>query len=197
MDGSEDQGTLRVIRDRGVIQLQSPRGRGIQMNAGAAAARGDILLFLHADTILPVRAFPEIVSAMGSERFDSGAFALSFDKRRLPFRLIALGANIRTCMTRIPYGDQAIFLPRDFFMDLGMYRNIPLLEDVDLMKRVRRDGKKVFLSPLKIVTSVRRWERDGIVKRTVLNLLIRALFMAGMKPERLRSLYYGARRKVT
>ena len=141
VDGDPDGGTLRVIPDGVVRKVLSARGRGSQLNRGANAASGEILLFHHADTILPPDAFDRIAKLLSDRAIAGGAFDLRIDSPHPVFRLIERVASLRSRLTRIPYGDQAIFLRRDCFRILGGFREIPLMEDVDLMRRLRKSGR--------------------------------------------------------
>ncbi|UCH84627.1 MAG: TIGR04283 family arsenosugar biosynthesis glycosyltransferase, partial [Candidatus Latescibacterota bacterium] len=138
VDGSADSGTIDVLDDNDVIKLRSRKGRARQMNAGAAAASGSILLFLHADTTLPREAIESIENALDADDTVGGAFRVRFDPDRFVYRVFAWIDSWRSRVTRIPYGDQAIFVRRDYFDQNGGFSDIPLMEDVDLMRRIRR-----------------------------------------------------------
>lgn len=189
VDGDPDADTLKGIEDGGVRRLAAGAGRGVQMNAGAAVAQGDILLFLHADTRLPARAFRMIAGCLEGERFVGGAFDLGIGSAGLAFRVIEKVATLRSRLTRIPYGDQAIFVKRDYFRRIGGYGEMPLMEDVDLMRRIKREGRAIFIIPEKVSTSGRRWSREGVVRCTVRNWTIMLLYLAGFSPERLARRY--------
>jgi len=115
VDGDQDGGTLKAIMDMEVIKIKSPQGRGQQMNVGAEAARGQLLLFLHADTELPRNAFTLIQSAMEEPRFVAGAFDLGIRSERLVFSIIESISSMRSRITRIPFGDRAIFVRKNYF----------------------------------------------------------------------------------
>lgn len=189
VDGDPSGGTVNVIEDRFVRKIISERGRAVQMNCGAEAASGDILLFLHADTRLPGNALPLIREVMADGRFCAGAFDLGFDTKRGIFRITETYVRLRTRLTRIPFGDQALFSRRDYFRRLGGYREIPIMEDVDLMKRIRRLGGRISVIPAKVLTSPRRYEREGILACTFRNWALQALFAVGVSPERLAKRY--------
>lgn len=190
VDGNEERETLKFIQDPHVKKKFSPKGRGIQMNAGAAISTGAILLFLHADTLLPANAFQIIITAINSGRFNAGAFTLSFDNCGIPFTLISLSARVRGCLTGIPFGDQGIFITKKLFKKLGGYREIPLMEDIDLMRRVKKEKGRIFISPEKVITSARKWERDGILYTTGKNIIIQILYFSGVSPDTLVRYYY-------
>ena len=140
VDGQTEGETLAAIRDAAVQKVFSEKGRGRQLNRGAATAAGDVLLFLHADTVLPPAAFERIAAGMRDEGCVGGAFDLRIDSRRAGFRVIETFASLRSRLTRIPYGDQAIFIRAYCFRTLGGFKEIPILEDVDLMRRIKRKG---------------------------------------------------------
>ncbi len=189
VDGDADADTLKVIKDGGVRRLAAGAGRAGQMNAGAAGARGDILLFLHADTQLPVDAFGRITGCMEGGRFVGGAFDLGIGSEGLAFRIIENVASLRSRFTRIPYGDQAIFIMRDYFHRIGGYGEMPLMEDVDLMRRIKKEGRAIFIIPEKLSTSGRRWNREGVVRCTFRIWTIMLLYLAGVSPQKLARRY--------
>jgi len=190
-DGDPDGSTLKEIRDINVISLRSPRGRGAQMNRGAERATGSILLFLHADTLLPGNAFNEIMDALDDARFVGGAFDLGIDSGRFLMRLIARCASLKHRLTRVPYGDQAIFIRADFFRTIGGYREMPLFEDVELMRRIKKLGKKIIILGRRTITSPRKWERDGALYTIFRNWSLQALHLMGASPGFLARHYDG------
>jgi len=189
VDGDPSGSTIQVIHDGTVKKLIAERGRARQMNAGASLASGSLLLFLHADSILPNNAFQSIFSAMDDEKTVAGAFDLGVASERAVFRITERYVALRTRLTRIPFGDQAIFLRRDFFNKLGGYSDIPLMEDIDLMKRIRKSGDRIVIIPEKVLTSARRWEREGILYCTCRNWLLQILYSLGVSPMRLARWY--------
>ena len=184
-DGDPAGGTLRAIADGSVRKLLSEPGRGRQLNRGAGAASGEILLFLHADTKLPPDALIRIGETLHDETLAGGAFDLAIDSPRRAFRPIERVASIRTRLTRIPYGDQAIFLRYDWFRSLGGFRDLPIMEDVDLMRRLKQAGGRIAILPERAVTSARRWEREGILFATLRNWSLVTLFLCGVDAQRL------------
>lgn len=189
VDGGPGGETVAAIGRTGVVTILSPKGRGIQMNAGARAASGEILLFLHADTRLPSEGLDRIRVAMADRRWVGGAFDLGIDSNRRIFRILERAASLRSRLTRIPYGDQAIFIRSAFFREIGGYRNIPIMEDVELMRRIKSTGHGIVFLPDRVRTSARRWEREGVAGGTLRNWLLVLLFLAGMSPERLARFY--------
>lgn len=185
VDGDAAGSTIKAVMDEKVLKLTALRGRARQMNIGATRAKGDILLFLHADTRLPSNALALIRSALHRNRAVAGAFDLGFDTKRRIFTVTELYVALRTRLTRVPFGDQAIFIRRSFFEQIGGYRDIPLMEDVELMKRIRKRGDTIVIIPQKVRTSPRRYERGGVLYCTFRNLAMQILYAWGVPPERL------------
>jgi rSAM/selenodomain-associated transferase 2 len=189
VDGSPGGETVNAIERKKVKTLIAGKGRARQMNAGAAAAKGEILIFLHADTTLPENAFHAISSALEKGDLVGGAFDLSIESDRPAFRIIERAASLRSRITRVPYGDQAIFVRRGYFEAIGGFCEIPLMEDIDLMRRIRNRGGRIRILPDKVKTSPRRWEKEGVFLCTLRNWTIRMLYLLGVKAERLARLY--------
>lgn len=190
VDGNHKGNTLLFLHDRKVITIKSEKGRARQMNSGAKRARGDILLFLHADTSVPDNAFERIITVIKTGRYVGGAFNFGFDSQRWVFKLIAAVASMRSRITRIPFGDQAIFIKRNYFEEIGGFCDIPLMEDLELMKRIRRRGDPIHIIPLKLTTSARKWEEEGVIYTTLRNWLLQFLYFCGVSPEKLVGYYY-------
>lgn len=190
VDGDPAGSTISAIEISEIITKTAPRGRGKQMNIGADAAKGEVLIFLHADTRLPNDALEKINQVLLDERFVGGAFDLGIDSNRLFLKYIAARASLRSRLNRIPYGDQVIFIRKDYFNKIGGFKEIPLMEDVDLMRRIKKDRKKIYILPYKAMTSARRWERDGALYTTLRNQLFIALFYLGVSPSRLAKYYW-------
>ena len=188
-DGDPEGSTLKAIRDPRATKICSEKGRGKQANTGARLASGEILLFLHADTELPPDGFNRINEVMREDGCMGGSFDLGIASDRRCFRLIERAASIRSRVTRMPYGDQAIFMRKDYFLSLGGFRELPLMEDVDLMRRVRQSGGKIHIIRDKVKTSARRWEKEGVLYCTVRNWTLVLLWLAGVSPERLARFY--------
>jgi rSAM/selenodomain-associated transferase 2 len=187
VDGGGDGDTIKAIRN--VVRIQSPRGRGRQMNSGAAVAKGDILLFLHADTFLPAEGLKSIAKLMSDSQYVAGAFDLGIRTPRRIFRITEKYVAFRTRLTRIPFGDQAIFIRKDYFDELGGYRDIPIMEDVELMGRVKGRGDRICIVPKQVMTSPRRWEQEGVLYCTLRNWMLQLLYVLGVSPRRLAKFY--------
>ncbi|MBI3574716.1 MAG: TIGR04283 family arsenosugar biosynthesis glycosyltransferase [Gammaproteobacteria bacterium] len=188
VDGGSQDATCDVVRNHPRIRLlETERGRAAQMNAGAAEARSDILLFLHADTRLPPQALSHVRAAIRAGHL-WGRFDVRLDSARPAYRIIERFMNLRSALTGIATGDQAIFVRRDVFRQLGGFAPIPLMEDVELSARLRR-GRPPARLRAPVLVSVRRWERHGVA-RTVLRMWwLRLCYWLGVSPARLARWY--------
>ncbi len=193
-DGGSTDGTRHIAQRLGAILIDSRPGRGAQMDSGAKRATGDILLFLHADTKLPKGWDKAVKGAFKDDKVVAGAFTLSIGSEGMRFRLIEKVAMLRCRALGLIYGDQAIFARKDSFFKAGGYDNLPLMEDIDCVKRLRRLGRVVILKE-RATTSARRWAKRGAIRNTVRNALILSLYFFGASPQRLYSLYYNNRIK--
>jgi uncharacterized protein len=191
VSGDAEDGSSARWRGRfpDVRWLVAVPGRGGQMNDGAASARGRWLLFLHADTRLGSGWLGEIERAERAGDVVAGHFRLKLDSPVCMARVIERTVRWRVRWMGLPYGDQAIFVRRDVFEALGGYRVWPLMEDVDLVRRLKRVGPLLH-SKVPVLSSARRWERRGWVRGSLENMLLVALFYAGVSPERLAGWYY-------
>lgn len=192
-DGGSTDGTIELARALGARVISAPPGRGAQMDAGAGAASGDVFLFLHADTRLP-EGWKGAVGRGLAGGAVAGAFRLSIRARGLRYRLVEWLARLRCRVLGLVYGDQAVFAPRGEFFAAGGYRALPLMEDVDCVKRLRARGGFALL-PERVATSPRRWDQSGVLGNTLRNWSILGLYFLGVSPERLYRLYYGGSRK--
>jgi rSAM/selenodomain-associated transferase 2 len=192
VDGGSDDDTVDVVARWPAVRLvSSDRGRARQMNAGARAASGETLLFLHADTQLP-RSFSEAIArTLTDPQVVGGRFDVQFDNPRWPFRMIAALMNARSRWSGIATGDQAIFVRRTVFEAMGGYRDIPLMEDVELSRRLKHVGRLACLRQ-RVTTAARKWERDGVIHTVALMWALRFLYACGVSPARLHAWYYPA-----
>jgi rSAM/selenodomain-associated transferase 2 len=198
VDGGSIDRTVEIARIRGVKVLTASGGRAVQMNAGARVATGEILLFLHADTILP----PDFVRLVHGALWPAtvsmpvaGAFALRIDAPQWQLRCIEWGANWRSRHGHMPYGDQAIFLTAKIFDRVGGFPELPIMEDFQLMRQLGRLGRIEIVST-PVITSARRWLKRGILQTTALNQLIILAYLAGFPPTQL-SRWYRTRSKIS
>lgn len=192
VDGGSRDGTAEVARCHADVVLTAPRGRAAQMNAGAAAARADVLLFLHADTALPRDFDVAVLRALADPSVVSGRFDVRLEPATPLLRLVATLMNKRSRLTRIATGDQAIFVRRAVFTVIGGFEPIPLMEDVALTRALKRQGRVACLRE-QVATSSRRWLRDGPVRTIFLMWWLRFLYFCGVSPERLRRRYADTR----
>lgn len=189
VDGDPAGSTLACLDRSGVTGMCAPRGRASQMNAGAARASGEVLLFLHADTRLPGEAVAAVRRALSGGLARAGAFDLAFEPKRPALALLAWGARLRARLERIPHGDRGVFVTAGLFRDLGGFASLPIMEDVDFFLRLRRAGEPVVILSERARTSARRFERTGIWTQALRNLALRLGFALGLAPERLKAWY--------
>jgi rSAM/selenodomain-associated transferase 2 len=192
VDGGSKDDTVEVARKYASVVLHSKRGRGIQQHTGACHSQGDVLLFLHADTLLPKSFEGMIARTLSDPETVFGAFHLGHHPSTAFLNLVALMANLRSLLLRMPYGDQGLFIRRSDYFRVGGFKDLPLMEDVDLVRRLNKIGK-FKLAKAKARTSARRYDRNGIVYTTVRNWSLIIRYLLGQSPERLHRLYSDAR----
>ncbi|MEP7152773.1 MAG: TIGR04283 family arsenosugar biosynthesis glycosyltransferase [Nitrospira sp.] len=168
--------------------LSAPLGRARQLNAGAAASHCEVLLFLHADTLLPPNATEAISEALLDPNAVGGRFNVRFDSDRAVAQIVAGMMNLRSRWSGIATGDQAIFVRREVFERIGGFTDIPLMEDIDFTRRLKRAGRLVPLTTY-VVTAFRRWEHNGPLRTIVLMWTLRFLYWIGVSPHRLQHFY--------
>lgn len=188
VDGGSQDATADIAKAAGAEVLTSAPSKAKQMNAGAARASGDILLFLHADTHLPSNFADRVRAAMEPDEICAGAFSLGIDSEADSLRLIENVANWRSRVFKMPYGDQALFVSRNVFYQIGGYPEYPIMEDFEFVRRLKRAGKLVIL-PDAVRTSPRRWQNLGILRTWLLNQLIIFAYYCGISPKRLSKWY--------
>lgn len=186
--GSED-GTAAQAAGLADHLLLAPRGRARQMNAGAAVARGQWLLFLHADTRLPA-LLDEFFCTLSNTSCKWGFFAVRLSGRHGLLRIIEAAISVRSRLTSVATGDQALFIEALQFRQCGGYEDIPLMEDVAISKRLRALGAPLYWATA-VVTSSRRWEQRGIIRTVLLMWWLRGSYCLGVSPQRLVARYYG------
>jgi len=182
VDGGSDDDTVGIAKSLGARVITSATPRARQMNRGAAQATGDVFLFLHADTRLPEKFEDFIFNSFKQPKMVAGAFELRMDSHMPGLRFIERLANWRSRFLKMPYGDQAIFLSSKLFHYLGGFPDIAIMEDFELVRRLRKQGKIVTL-PVPVFTSPRRWQNFGILKTTLINQLVIAAYFMGIAPE--------------
>lgn len=185
VDGGSTDAT-REIAARAATVIGAPRGRGSQLNAGARAASGNVLLFLHADSTLHPRALAALGAALTDPGIVGGTFTLRFDRDHPLLRFYAWCTRMPLALFH--YGDQGIFVRRDVYDGMCGFREWPLMEDVDFLARLRRAGRTALL-PLPVTTSARRFARHGVVRQQMRNAILVLLFRLGVSPHRLAAWY--------
>lgn len=188
VDGGSQDETVEIALKSSVKLIQSEPGRSRQMNAGAAIATGKIFLFLHADTQLPKQFENLIHQTLCQPTTIAGAFELRIEGDLLGLRWIERSVNWRSRYLQMPYGDQALFLRRDTFEEVGGFPELPIMEDFELVRKLRQHGK-ISIAPAAVITSGRRWQKLGVVRTTVLNQAIILAYFLGVSPFRLRQWY--------
>ncbi len=189
-DGGSRDETLRVAQSDGAVIVNNATGRAQQMNEGAAVAHGETLLFLHADTLLPPGYSEAVLSTLRRPDVVGGAFRF---KIRDPFPgrwLVESTTNLRSRLWRMPYGDQALFIRRWAFDELGGFPDLPIMEDYEFVRRLRRLGKLALLEA-SVLTSARRWQRLGFLRTTLINKFVILGYRCGVSPTKLAALYRG------
>jgi rSAM/selenodomain-associated transferase 2 len=188
VDGGSRDATIQRARLRADRVIPAPRGRALQMNAGAAKATGDVLLFLHADTRLPRDADHVLLNGLERSGRAWGRFNVKIESRSPLLILVGWLMGLRSRVTGIATGDQAIFVRRDAFQAAGGFPEIPLMEDIALCKRLKRVSAPLCLSE-RVITSGRRWEQNGVLNTIVLMWRLRLAYFFGADPKELAEQY--------
>ena len=186
-DGGSADNTLTICKSYPDIKIiSSEKGRALQMNKGAEIARGNTLLFLHADTLLPRKGIKTIENVMNDDKISAGSFFARFDHEDGMLSFLARFTRINN--RYLTWGDHGIFIRRSIFNEIGGYKNIPLMEDLEIQKRVRRRGKFIKL-PLPVTTSSRRFIQNGVLRQKLLNIALIMAFEIGVSPARIKKFY--------
>ncbi|MDX1776747.1 MAG: TIGR04283 family arsenosugar biosynthesis glycosyltransferase [Desulfobulbales bacterium] len=193
VDGGSTDDTVHKAVALGARVLSISPGRALQMNTGAEAARGEILIFLHADTHLDSGFVKQAQDALQHPGVAAGAFRLAIAGKGWPLRIIEWLANFRSRVLHMPYGDQGIFLRPEMFSTVGGFPDQPIMEDFELMRKLKRKGRIIIL-PLTATTSARRWQKLGVLKTTAINQAIIIAYLLGIDPHKLAR-WYGAKRE--
>ena len=187
VDGGSVDGTVEVVRPHARV-VHSKKGRAVQMNSGARTSTGEVLFFLHADSHLPPGAFPLLEGALADPRIVGGTFRLRFNSEKYLLRFIAFFSRFR--FRHFHYGDQGVFVRRRVFEQLSGFSEIPFMEDIDFLKRLRRIGRVALLNQ-PITTSARRFLKRGIICQQLTNICLVMLYLLGVRPENLKKWYEG------
>lgn len=185
IDGGSADGTVDAARPHARV-VQSERGRAVQMNCGARHSTGEVLLFLHADSQLPPRAFPILEQVLADPRIVGGTFRLRFNREKFLLRLIAFFSRFK--FRYFHYGDQGIFVRRWVFEQLNGFAEIPSMEDADFLQRLHRIGRVTVLNQ-PITTSARRFLERGIIRQQLMNIILVTFYLLGARPENLKKWY--------
>jgi len=187
-DGGSEDDTADIARHHAVTVIQSRRGRAAQMNAAAREAKGDLLLFLHADSFVDPQGYQKMIETMDGGPYLGGAFSLQIDSPLPALKRITRWANWRSRYLNLVYGDQGIFVRREIFNELKGFSPLPICEDLDFFRRLKKRGPVVLLDE-KTFTSPRRWLAEGIGFTTLRNIAIVSLFLVGFSPATLSRWY--------
>lgn len=191
VDGGSADRTVELARAFADAVLAAPRGRATQMNAGARHARGAILVFLHADTLLPAHADETICQALAKSRRVWGRFNIRLQGRPRTLPLIAAMMNLRSRASGIATGDQCLFVRREAFEVIGGFPEIALMEDVAISKRLKRLSRPICLRE-KVTSSGRMWEKEGVIRTVLTMWRLRLAYLCGADPANLSRIYYGS-----
>jgi rSAM/selenodomain-associated transferase 2 len=189
VDGGSRDNTVSIANRLGVKVIKTTSsGRANQMNAGAEVASSKILLFLHADTRLPVNYLKTIEDTLSKPQVIGGAFQLAIEGEAKSLRLIEIMVNIRSRYFGLPYGDQALFIYQSIFKSVGGFANLPIMEDFELVQRLKSRGK-IAIAPADVITSSRRWQKLGVWQTTLINQLIIIGYYLKIPPYKLNKFY--------
>ncbi len=188
VDGGSSDNTIDISQRFTSHVFSAPPLRGLQQDRGARYASGDVLLFLHADTLLPKDFITIIEGTVGDPKFAFGAFRLSIYPATPGLRLISIAANIRSALFKLPYGDQAIFMRKSTYLASGGFGDLPIMEDVDLVSRIKKLGQFRLVRE-NILTSARRWQKEGLLFTTLRNWLLIIRYFMGESPRSLLRYY--------
>ncbi len=194
VDGGSTDGTREAAAGRAAV-LSSRRGRGYQINAGARRARGDVLWFLHADTLPHPKSIDAMMRALTDPRVVGGGFEYGFLEPGRSLRFFAWYSNRKNRLVRRVYGDMGIFVRRDVYLDLGGFPQLQLMEDFEFGRRLARSGPIAIL-PERIMTSARDWQRQGMAWKIVKDFLIRTAYRVNVPDDRLYRWYYGEKHET-
>lgn len=188
VDGGSSDETVNLAELHGFKVVRTRKGRGFQQNQGALHAKGEILLFLHADTRLPADFSLAVFETIKQPQCIIGAFSLTIADPTVSMRFIAFCANLRSRCFQLPYGDQAIFIKKKEFIELGMFPEIPIMEDYVFIRQARKKGT-IHTLDKKVETSARRWQHLGVIRTTCINQLVLLGFLCKVPLKTLVSLY--------
>ncbi len=188
VDGGSNDATVQLAEELGISVRRTDKGRGAQLNLGAAHATSRILLFLHADTVLP-SAFPKLITdCLAQGQTILGSFSLGIEPASLLLKVVSVGANFRSRAFQLPYGDHSMFIRKTDFETLGGFPETAIMEDYIFVKLAKKHGKVTTL-PQTVSTSARRWQKIGPIRTTCINQMMIVGYRLGVTPEKLASFY--------
>ncbi|MDD5070736.1 MAG: TIGR04283 family arsenosugar biosynthesis glycosyltransferase [Candidatus Omnitrophica bacterium] len=187
VDGKSTDQSVEIVKGFNVKLIAADRGRAKQMNFGASSSTSDILIFLHADSLIDNSAVYEIKESI-AQGFVGGGLSQRIDSKRVIFRFIESSGNIRAKLLKIFYGDQAIFVRRDVFFSIGGFDDVPILEDILFSKKLKKNGRTCLLKS-KVITSPRRWLKQGVIKTTLINWIVIAGSLFSIPEKTLKKIY--------
>jgi len=188
VDGGSLDATIQVAEALGAKAINSTAGRSRQMNLGADVASGDILLFLHADTNLPIEFDRLVRQTLQHPGVIAGAFELKIDGTNPKLRIVEWGVKWRSHLFQMPYGDQAIFLESSVFHEIGGFPDLPIMEDFEFIRKLKQQGQ-IAIAPAAVVTSDRRWRKLNVCRTTLINQLMILGYLLKVPPARLAHWY--------
>jgi len=188
VDGGSQDNTTNIVQETEAKLITAAGGKAAQMNQGAQIAQSELLLFLHGDTFLPQNFIHMVNDTLKQPKVVAGAFELAISGNEKSLRWVELMVKLRSHLFRLPYGDQGIFVRKNLFEQIGGYRNLPIMEDFDLIQRLKQHGV-IAIASGHVVTSSRRWQKLGVWQTTVINQLVIAGYYLGISPTKLRNLY--------
>ena len=189
VDGGSKDHSLNIAKSIGCKIISTKSSRGFQQHKGASISVNDIMVFLHADTTLPSSALISIKQALSKKNITWGRFNVSFTNQKLIYKIIAWFMNKRSCLTGIVSGDHALFVKREVYFECGGFSDIPIMEDIDISKKLKKYSKPICLTD-KVTTSARKWEKNGVLNTIFLMWRLRFLFYIGIPADKLAKYYY-------
>ncbi|NJL51357.1 MAG: glycosyltransferase family 2 protein [Hydrococcus sp. SU_1_0] len=193
VDGGSQDETVAIAKTSVKVMTVIGKGRAGQMNTGANLAQSEILLFLHADTQLPANFINLVTKTLQPDQTIAGAFELTIDGSQMSLRWLEMLVKWRSRLLSLPYGDQAIFISKSAFLQAGGFADLPIMEDFEFIRRIKRQGR-IAIAPAAVITSDRRWQKLGVWQTTLINQLMIAGYYLGISPKKL-SQFYRRRKK--
>jgi rSAM/selenodomain-associated transferase 2 len=189
VDGGSTDNTFNIVKEEFFIVKSPKKGRGCQMNYGSTLAKGQVLLFLHSDSTLPADALKYVREALKKSR--AGCFRIRFDSKSILMKICAFMSDSRVKIRNIAFGDQGIFITKEYFTEIGGYPEISIMEDYSLSMNIKKDGCKIVLADAEILTSERRFLKHGRLKTMARMQILQHMYRRGESAERIEKIYNG------